>query len=296
MARTYEVELTGNESVEVVIENNYLGVYVKTVQWSETPESGSLLFEFMDARGVWHPMRGGVINLASSAIQPSPRIVGEAVRKVRVTTVGVPTDVELTVLFFVDFQASDGVDPRIYGGLQALTTQPFVEANVKNGTQFNASSYFASVPSGFNLDLIIITGSKPILIKAQDIGFNGDGIQATFYRGPTYTGGVDVSSLIHNANDINPQPTTVQFIGGSVISPSNFPAVTDVGIQISPTITILGADPQGNSTLPTGRIRGLDQALRPNATYLFRRTTLPGGNQAVTNFATWYEGVLSNEI
>lgn len=190
---------------------------------------------------------------------------------------------------------------EIAEGLRAITTQSYTEANVKNGRQYAASSYFTGLTAGETIDYIIIVGAKPIAIKAQYIALkNGGDILIDWYRGPTYTGGTDLSALVTNQSDINPVAPLAVLIGPTPTDPStgNYapddaskPTVTALGTRIQPTLVELGTTGLGGSTLARNTTIGLEQNLAPYTTYLYRRT-FRGATDACFGFSTWYEGDL----
>lgn len=210
-----------------------------------------------------------------------------------------PVSLIVTDKQVVDVGYSDNMPSGAFEGYRAITTQSYTEANVKNGVQFSASSYFTGLTSGENLDVIIVTGAKPILIKAQYVATeNSDDIITDFYRAPTYTGGANISAGIYNQTDISPQATTVQLIGVAPTNPAayNFtpddttkPNVTNVGTKIQPTLVVLGNSGIGGSTQSRSVIVGLETVLQPNSTYLYRRHAT-GATAALFGFSTWYEG------
>lgn len=180
-----------------------------------------------------------------------------------------------------------GIDPRVYSGDQAFTTQTFVEANCKNGTQYELATYEAAFGAGVNRDFVVITGNNPILIKNRVFQFTGSQIVTNIYRSPTYTGGTPTT--YYNLSDRNPVPGTVQILA--------LPTVSNVGTQIAPTTTLLGNIPQTGQAIvaTTGEnsVIGLERVLRPNTTYLFRTTNPTAAAMFYATRTTWYEGGLS---
>lgn len=189
----------------------------------------------------------------------------------------------------------------LFSGFRAITTQGYVEANVKNGVQFSASTYFTGLTAGETIDVIVITGDKPVAIKSQYVASKDAGdIISDWYRGPTYTGGTNISSGIFNQSDINPQPTTVSLIGvlptnaaAGDYSPNDAtkPTVTNVGTKIQPTLATLGVSGQGVSVQSRSTVIGLEHNLAPNTVYLYRRLFI-AATSSHFGFSTWYEGGL----
>lgn len=173
-------------------------------------------------------------------------------------------------------------------GMEAFTVQSFVEANCKNGTQFELTTYDAAFGAGGNRDFVVVTGNLPVLIKNRFFQFTGSQIVTNIYRSPTYTGGTPIT--YYNLSDINPQAGLSQIIGS--------PTVTSVGTQIAPTATLLGNVPQTGQAIVSNNvensIQGLERVLRPNTTYLFRTTNPTAASMLISSKSTWYEGHLSS--
>lgn len=188
----------------------------------------------------------------------------------------------------------------IVRGLRAITVQFYTEANVKNGAQFAASSYFTSLAEGELLDTIIVVGDKPIIIKAQYTGVRDSGdVLLDWYESPTYTGGQDITAGIYNQTEINPETSTLSLFG---VAPADAdagnyepndtskPVISSVGTKIQPTLVTLGIDTQGSSgSSARNTLIGLDHILEPNTTYLLRRTCT-ASTAALFGYTTWYEG------
>lgn len=181
----------------------------------------------------------------------------------------------------------NGIDPRVYAGTQALTTQSFVEANCKNGVQYELATYDPAFLVGTNRDFILLTGAKSVLIKGRMFSFTGDEISTTIYKNPTYTGGTSVPYF--NLSDINPVTGLATLLGT--------PTVTSVGTAISPTYRLLGSLPQGARAVSTTEAEGgvpeLERVLAPNSVYLFRTTNTGTVTSTFSSKNTWYEGDLS---
>lgn len=180
-----------------------------------------------------------------------------------------------------------GIDPRVYAGTQAFTTQSFIEANCKNGVQYELGTYDAAFLVGSNRDFVVVTGSLPILVKARLFSFTGDEISTTVYQNPVYTGGTPTPYF--NLSTINPVPGLATILAA--------PTVTSVGTQRSPTYRLLGNLPQGGQAVQTTDASGgapeLERVLAPNSTFLFRTTNTGTVTSKFSSKNTWYEGDLS---
>lgn len=184
----------------------------------------------------------------------------------------------------------NSIDPRVYAGTQALTTQSFVEANCKNGVQYELATYETAFLVGTNRDFILLTGAKPILIKGRLFSFTGDEISTTIYKNPTYTGGTPVPYF--NLSDIAPVTGLATLLGTST--------VTNVGTAISPTYRLLGNLPQTGQAVSVTEAEGgvpeLERVLAANSVYLFRTTNTGTVTSKFSSKNTWYEGALSVTI
>lgn len=172
--------------------------------------------------------------------------------------------------------------PGVFGGLSALTVQSYIEANVKNGVQFESSSLVTALGAGANFDTIFTTGAKPVAVKARQIVFNGAHLEARVFRGPTFTGGTLAAPF--NLSDINPVATTVTIRGGVT--------TTATGTEIGAPSFMIGSDIPGSSSAGTYAVIGSERNLRPNTAYLLRVTNTDVVAQRVSGYATWYEGGL----
>jgi hypothetical protein len=169
----------------------------------------------------------------------------------------------------------------LFSGTRAMTVQGYIEANVKNGVQYESSSPVTLLGAGANIDTIFITGSKPVIIKDRIVKFNGVFLTTKVYRAPAYTGGTPRVS--YNLNDITPVVSTVQIIGGAT--------VTDVGTEFGAATYDIGSTGIGNVQISTYSATGVERILRPNTVYLQRITNEDAAAQSVAGTLTWYEGV-----
>lgn len=168
----------------------------------------------------------------------------------------------------------------LYLGTRAITQQNYVEANVKNGVQFESSSGHVVLAAGANHDVVFITGDKPVIIKGRIMKFNGVLLSTRIYRAPTYTGGTPAA--VYNLNDIDPVASTVQLLFGAT--------VTDAGTEFGAPTFELGSSGLGNEQTSVYSFSGIERVLRPNTAYLQRTTNLDGVNQTIVGSLTWYEG------
>lgn len=160
---------------------------------------------------------------------------------------------------------------------QMLTTTYSERAN-KSGALFTASRRVTDVAGGSNLDSVLITGTKQVIFNQRIIGYTGNGVIASIYRGAAATGGTALD--INNPNDVAPQATTVQVRTGVT--------VTDAG-----NLTVAATYSEGNAS---NQGQGNSQAklgetviMAPNTTYLLRITSLDTAAQNINAYISWFE-------
>ena len=170
---------------------------------------------------------------------------------------------------------------RMMQGVGAVTTQSYTEVNIKRGVQYEASGVF-TIPAGESVDLVYISGSKPVTLKGREVFFTGENVTLSVYKNPTYTGGTSIP--FYNMTQINPVAGEAQLLGGVT--------VTDAGTKILADRVLLGSTTQGSKVSTTGATEGLDHVFAPDTTYLERITNNNGDACTVSIYLTWYEGEL----
>lgn len=168
----------------------------------------------------------------------------------------------------------------LFNGTSSITVEGFVESNVKNGTQFEASNLTAALAAGANQDVIIQVGAKPVVLKGRNVEFNGESLEQNIYRAPTFTGGVAVP--VFNLNDVNPVASSVTILSGAT--------VTVPGTQVFAPSYFVGSVTAGTARTANDGVAGLERILRPNTTYLLRLTNTGTNTERVGSYSTWYEG------
>lgn len=172
-----------------------------------------------------------------------------------------------------------------YVGLRALITQPYTEANVKNGLQFNLRAVWPLldvIPTGTARKLWFKTNAKPVIIKLRDFQYVGEELRIELFRAPTgVSGGTDLS--IHNYNAVNPVATTVQAKKNVTITNNGTPF--DSG---DPEHFFGSAnDPQRQAaSIPQGR----ERILPANTEFAVVITNTGTGNARAQYYLDWYEG------
>lgn len=159
-----------------------------------------------------------------------------------------------------------------------VLAQPYTEITNKQGKLFTASRRVTDVAGGANLDSIFITGSKQVVFNQRIIGYTGDGVIASIYRGAVATGGA--AAEVNNHNDVAPHAATAQLLTGSTI--------TSIGqLTVAATYSEGSASNQGqgNSQAKLGE----QIIMAQNTTYLLRITSLDTAAQNINAYVSWFE-------
>ena len=177
-------------------------------------------------------------------------------------------------------RVSGPLDPRVYGGDQAINTQGFVESNVKNGVQYYISTAFTIATSGVKY-LLFATGSDPVIVKSRLISADG-GLEYRVFRGSTTTA-AGTSVTIQNLNDIAP------VTGATVVTQD--PTVTDEGVEWD-LVKLFNAQGQqtGGGVFLT---EGVERVLAPSTEYLLKLENTDNKTIDIQFVVSWYEGPLS---
>lgn len=161
------------------------------------------------------------------------------------------------------------------------------QSALKNGLLFVASRYQGALAAAANLDTIVITGSKPVLLFARNVNTTGASVSSTIYTSPTYTGGT--AGTVYSANKVTAVAPTLTFFTGATISA--------LGTQAAPLSYLLSGSATLLSTLLSGSY-GVNNALGtpvylpPSTTYLFRITNSDTSAANIFSQIHFYEGAL----
>lgn len=176
------------------------------------------------------------------------------------------------------------IDERTYNGLKAFCVQPFIESNVKNGTQWEVSFENNSLAAGAFSDAVMTTGNQYVLIKNRQLTFTGAEIEVSVYKNVVFTGGTNLP--IYNLNTV---------IGGAPL------AVLKAGVTVSNTGTEIaaknhayGTDTNVQQAVGTYNVNGLERVLAPNTSYLLRIQNQAATSIKLAGYITFYEGEISS--
>jgi len=178
-----------------------------------------------------------------------------------------------------------GMPAGLFEGTRAITVQPYTEANVKNGVQFNLRAVWPIgdvIPSLASRKIWVKTNAKTVLVKLRELQYLAEELKIELFRAPTgVTGGTDLS--IHNYNGVSPVATTVQAKKNVTIANN--------GVQFD------NGDPEyffGSSNAPqrqTSSIpQGRERVLPANTEFAVVITNTGTGDARVQYFLDWYEG------
>jgi hypothetical protein len=179
-----------------------------------------------------------------------------------------------------------GIPDGAFSGLRAMTVQPYTEANVKNGVQYNIRAVWPLldlIAAGTSKKIWFKTTTKPVLAKLRQFQYLAEEMKIELFTGPTgVTGGTTL--LVHNYNGVNPVATTVQ-------AKKNVTTTTN-GTQFDhddPEYFFGGSvDPQRQNvdSIPLGR----ERVLPANSEFLVVITNTGAGNARAQYFLDFFEG------
>lgn len=181
--------------------------------------------------------------------------------------------------------ALGGFPAQVFEGMRAINVQYYDESNKKLGNQWEASRLItiASSSPANNAYSILLTGSKPVDLKARSFGYTGLGVVGRIYEAPAYTGGDTDPWFNMNTDYIADQPEAQLLVGFTL---------TDNGTQCGADIHAIGPTSQqsrGSVVHEYARNRILP---KPNTAYLLEIASLDPASQQVAARLEMYEGPL----
>lgn len=173
----------------------------------------------------------------------------------------------------------------IYAGLAAITTQPYTEANVKNGLQFNLRATWPLgdlIVNGTTRKIWFKTTTKPVIVKLREFQYVGEELILRLFRGPTgVTLGTDLT--IHNYNAVNPVASTC-FAKKNVTTTSDG---TEFDAGNAEVFFGSANAPQRNSSVA---LQGRERILPANSEFIVSITNTGTDSARVQYFLDFYEG------
>lgn len=205
--------------------------------------------------------------------------------RVRISLTGVTGYVTYRVLVWRTNDPMPLIPDGSYTGLRALVTQPYTEANVKNGLQFYLRAVYpkaSPIPAGETRKIWVSVGDSPLIIKLRIVEFDAEELRLDIYSGPTgVTGGTTITP--RNYNRVSPQPGLITARKGVTTTSDGTPFDPD-----DPEY-FFGASnsPQRNpGSLPQGR----ERILPANVAFIVAFTNTGTGNARVQYFLDFYQG------
>lgn len=205
--------------------------------------------------------------------------------RVKVDLTGVTGYTTYRVIIWRTDDPLDMTPDGAFSGLRAIITQPYTEANVKNGLQYNLRATWPladTIAAGTTRKIWVKTNAKPVIVKLRELQFIAEELTLRLFRGPTtVTLGTDLT--IHGYNAVSQVATTVQ-------AKKNVTTVSD-GTEfdaVNAEVFFGSAnDPQrGVSTALQGR----ERILPANTEFIVSITNTGTGVARVQYFLDFYEG------
>lgn len=248
-----------------------------TLSCATYPSAGNVTLEYLaPGNPVWQTAYKGASQRFSGAIVYD---IKTAVSSYRLTFSGLTGGSGCT-LGITDLVGD--IPSGAFLGTRGIITQPYTEANVKNGLEFYLRvAYPAADPiaDGTTRKIFFSVGSKPVIIKLRDLSYVAEELSINLYQTPTgVTGGTAIP--IRNYNRVNPVATTCS-------ATKDVTTVTD-GTLFDGAEYFFGsanAPQRQSASIPTGR----ERILPANTTYLIAITNGTGSSRA-QYFLDWYEG------
>lgn len=177
----------------------------------------------------------------------------------------------------------------LYSGSAALITQPYTEANVKNGLQYNLRAVWPladQIPSGATpgsqRKIFFQTGAKQVIVKLRELLFSAEELKIELFKTPVgVSGGTPL--VIHNYNGVTPIASTVTATKGVTTTGNGVPF--DAGDP-----EYFFGSPNAPQRTPGSIPQGRERILAANSTYLVVISNTGTGDARVQYFLDWFEG------
>lgn len=205
--------------------------------------------------------------------------------RVKIDLTGVTGYTTYRVIIWRTNDPLDMTPDGAFSGLRAIITQPYTEANVKNGLQFYARAVWPigdEIATLTSRKLWFRTNAKPVIVKLREFQYIAEELKIQLFIGPTgVTGGTNLT--IHNYNGVGAVATTVQ-------------AKKNVTITSNGTEFDAG-DPEhffGSTTQPQRSVavalQGRERIIAANTEFAIVITNTGTGSARVQYLLDFYEG------
>jgi hypothetical protein len=255
-----------------------------------TPETGSVRIEASPNEEDWYLLQAGLIDYDDGQLLGTPKIVGQRTKFIRFTFTGIPEGTR----YFTEIDSMGipdaSIDPRVYRGFQAVTMQPFTEANVKNGLQYFVNINVPSIATSGVRRYLFETGNKDVLIKAIELNGNSDLFSYQVFKDvdPTLFS-LGAPLAIYNYSDKDPVTETTEIREVTALNAGS------EGDPWGDRVRYIGSLEVGNRPSKGTRPPGIERQCDKNKFYMVELRNLSTTNPLVTDlYMTWYEGPVSS--
>ena len=269
----------GDDPQFLALPGGMYGAQQLVLSFSQVPTSGTFSIQVLPVgSSEWVPLSKAT-NLPASGAPYFIRSAGW-IGRVRIKFDGVVGGAG-GVLWAEQIELPSG----LFEGLAAITTQPYTEANVKNGLQFYIRAVWPkgqTIPAGQTRKIWFSTGSSPVIVKARVFEFDAEEIRIDLYANPT---GVTGGSIItpQNYNRVAPVAAVSQ-------AKKNVTTVTD-GTPFDPSDPeyFFGASNSPQRT-PGSILQGRERIVPANAEFIVAITNTGSGAARAQYFLDYYQG------
>lgn len=168
-------------------------------------------------------------------------------------------------------------------GSFAVTTQTYVELNVKRGSQWEFFSLFRDVPVGGEKAVLFRTGDKNCIIKNRILQSNKEDAEFYLSKNATITS-TGMPYEVINLNEVYQEPLETAYYENPVVAAQGDLKLLD---------WIPGE--KGISNRSTGGFvtTGLERVLQPNSDYLLVIKNNAEQTADMSLYITFYEGIVN---
>lgn len=250
------------------------------LSFSTAPTGGTVTAEYRLSGGDWQPVAH--VQGYDATEQVIPFRLDGPVAAVRLSLSGLSGASSASLIVDRQFMPVDS-----FNGLAAIVTQPYTEANVKNGLEYYIRSVWPltdTIASGATRKIYIETGSKALILKLREIAFVAEELMVRIFHSPEgVTGGTALT--VHNYNRVNPIATTIADARKNVSTTSD-----GTEFNNSDPEYYFGASQQNMraaGAFPDGR----ERILPDNTGYIISIQNTGSGTARANLLLDWYEGI-----